>query len=141
MISQKGFAICWFHRDDSTWLSDMSSRDFFNMFQLDFMHSPYSLSYSHFSEVFTYQPEADNTLHVKKRKHSEIETPVKQEVKEEEAEAEQADAEEPELKSEKKKKKKKKQKDEEAPEEEAAAEVEVEQATPAKKKKKSKHQE
>lgn len=141
MISQKGFAICWFHHDDSTWLSDMSSRDFFNMFQLDFMHSLYSLSYSHFSEVFTYQPEADNTLHVKKRKHSEIETPVKQEVKEEEPEAEQADAEEPELKSEKKKKKKKKQKDEEAPEEEAAAEVEVEQATPAKKKKKSKHQE
>ncbi|XP_017858380.1 PREDICTED: nucleolar protein 58 [Drosophila arizonae] len=85
------------------------------------------------SEVFTYQPEADNTLHVKKRKHSEIETPVKQEPQAEEEE---------ENKSEKKKKKKKKQKGEEAPEATAeASPAEAEEATPAKKKKKSKHQE
>ncbi|EDV31597.1 uncharacterized protein Dana_GF14470 [Drosophila ananassae] len=89
------------------------------------------------SEVFTYQPEADNTLNVKKRKHSESEpqTPVKKEVKEEAAEVEEA-----EIKSEKKKKKKKKQKDEEAPEEAAAPEP-VDEPTPAKKKKKSKQQE
>ncbi|EDX04028.1 nucleolar protein 58 [Drosophila simulans] len=87
------------------------------------------------SEVFTYQPEADNTLNVKKRKHSESEqqTPVK---KEEPAE------EEAEVKSEKKKKKKKKQKDEEEEAvEEAAAPEPEDQPTPAKKKKKSKHQE
>ncbi|EDV99196.1 nucleolar protein 58 [Drosophila grimshawi] len=89
------------------------------------------------SEVFTYQPEADNTLQVKKRKHSEAETPVKQE---EAADAEAAD--ESQLKSEKKKKKKKKQKDEESPEaEEAEAEEEETPAQPPKKKKKSKHQE
>ncbi|XP_017023905.1 nucleolar protein 58 [Drosophila kikkawai] len=89
------------------------------------------------SEVFTYQPEADNTVNVKKRKHSEAEqTPVKKEIKEEAGAAE----EEEEVKSEKKKKKKKKQKDEEAPEEAAATEP-VDEPTPAKKKKKSKQQE
>ncbi|SPP81558.1 nucleolar protein 58 [Drosophila guanche] len=95
------------------------------------------------SEVFTYQPEADNTLNVKKRKHSvaeeeeESSSPVKKEVKEEPTE------EEAELKSEKKKKKKKKQKDEETtedePKTEPKAEPEPEETpTPAKKKKKSK---
>lgn len=95
------------------------------------------------SEVFTYQPEADNTLHVKKRKHSEVETPIKQEVKQEEEEEPVAD--DSEIKTEKKKKKKKKQKDEEAPESvEVKAEPEPEEETsaqPPKKKKKSKHQE
>ncbi|XP_034471856.1 nucleolar protein 58 [Drosophila innubila] len=98
------------------------------------------------SEVFTYQPEADNTLHVKKRKHSEVETPVKQEIKEEPEEgAEEAvAADDSEIKTEKKKKKKKKQKDEEAPESNAEVKAEPEEETPAqppKKKKKSKHQE
>ncbi|XP_017041304.1 nucleolar protein 58 [Drosophila ficusphila] len=89
------------------------------------------------SEVFTYQPEADNTLNVKKRKHSESEqTPVKKEIKEVKDEPVEEDTE---VKSEKKKKKKKKQKDEEAAEEAAAPEPE-DQPTPAKKKKKSKHQ-
>ncbi|XP_016987472.1 nucleolar protein 58 [Drosophila rhopaloa] len=87
------------------------------------------------SEVFTYQPEADNTLNVKKRKHSESEqTPVKKEIQDEVKE--ETVEEDSEVKSEKKKKKKKKQKDEEAVEPEAD-----EEPTPAKKKKKSKHQE
>ncbi|XP_017111393.1 nucleolar protein 58 [Drosophila elegans] len=87
------------------------------------------------SEVFTYQPEADNTLNVKKRKHSESEqTPVKKEVKDEVKE--ESVEEDAEVKSEKKKKKKKKEKQEET----AAPEPEDE-PTPSKKKKKSKHQE
>ncbi|TMW45548.1 hypothetical protein DOY81_009374 [Sarcophaga bullata] len=72
------------------------------------------------SEVFTYQPEADSTLSVKKRKHSEstadVSTPAKKErvEDEEEQEVEETTAD---LKSEKKKKKKKnKNKDQEAPE-------------------------
>ncbi|XP_052837642.1 nucleolar protein 58 [Drosophila gunungcola] len=87
------------------------------------------------SEVFTYQPEADNTLNVKKRKHSESEqTPVKKEIKDEVKE--ESVEEDAEVKSEKKKKKKKKEKQEEtvAPEPE-------DEPTPSKKKKKSKHQE
>lgn len=86
------------------------------------------------SEVFTYQPEADSTLSVKKRKHSEstadVATPAKKErfEDEEDQEVEETTAD---LKSEKKKKKKKnKNKDQEAPEETA------ESTTPAKKKSK-----
>lgn len=91
------------------------------------------------SEVFTYQPEADNTLNVKKRKHSEAEpeTPVTQEPAEAEADVSL-------VKSEKKKKKKNKNKEKDdevsATAESVVAEEEEATPQPAKKKKKSKQQ-